>query len=616
MLHRQCLIAFAPLVVAVLSACNQQSVFPYYFGADTGGDASDTAGLDSSSDGSGADAESDGSGLPDAEADSSVDVEVDGGALDDAPDGTDDVAADSDADVDVGPEVGADADVSELDAVDADVRDADADADADVRDADADADADVRDADADADVDARDADADADADADVRDADADVDTGPADPCATGGHAGCSFFAVDLPNYGQAGIDPFGLEILNPGTTAAVVTVVPPSGGPTEYTVAAGAVQAVSLGSLGIGTSPLATTATRVASSRPVIVAQANPTVFAGYSSDASLLLPYPALGTHYVVSSWPTRDSTSFQLKSFVAIVGATGGSVDVNVRVPYAARVDVSGSVGAGETVTATLLEGQVMYLQSLAAGSDLSGTVVTATGPVAVFAGHECANVPTDVSFCDHMEEQQLPVDALGAEYVLTRFQARGTEPTVFRVMATEPGTTLTTSPSVTTAGATIRPGVPFDITTTRDFVLTASAPVAVTAMTVSSEYPGAGCDRTFDTGCAIPEDSRCDAGGFGDPTSVVVVPPSLYRTETTVLVASGFLDNYINVVAPAGVIPTIDGIPMTSAVRVGAWDVFRQSIGTGGHTVLASSPVGTAVYGYGCGISWGYFGGIGAR
>ena len=37
-----------------------------------------------------------------------------------------------------------------------------------------------------------------------------------------------------------------------------------------------------------------------------------------------------------------------------------------------------------------------------------DYTGVYVTATKPVAVFGGHECAQVPVGTKFCDHIYEQ----------------------------------------------------------------------------------------------------------------------------------------------------------------------------------------------------------------
>ena len=36
---------------------------------------------------------------------------------------------------------------------------------------------------------------------------------------------------------------------------------------------------------------------------------------------------------------------------------------------------------------------------------GEDFTGVIVNATRPLAVYGGHECANVPVNAKFCDHL-------------------------------------------------------------------------------------------------------------------------------------------------------------------------------------------------------------------
>ena len=36
---------------------------------------------------------------------------------------------------------------------------------------------------------------------------------------------------------------------------------------------------------------------------------------------------------------------------------------------------------------------------------GQDFTGVIVNSTRPIAVYGGHECANVPVNVKFCDHL-------------------------------------------------------------------------------------------------------------------------------------------------------------------------------------------------------------------
>ena len=62
-----------------------------------------------------------------------------------------------------------------------------------------------------------------------------------------------------------------------------------------------------------------------------------------------------------------------------------------------------------------------QTFYIGSL---EDLSGTKVVTDRPVSVFSGHQCANVPWNVVYCDHLIEQMLPTALWGDVYYTAPF------------------------------------------------------------------------------------------------------------------------------------------------------------------------------------------------
>ena len=55
--------------------------------------------------------------------------------------------------------------------------------------------------------------------------------------------------------------------------------------------------------------------------------------------------------------------------------------------------------------------IAGRDTYLVSTGAGQDPTGTVIRSTQPIAVFSGHQCAQVPFGVTACDHLVEQVPP-------------------------------------------------------------------------------------------------------------------------------------------------------------------------------------------------------------
>jgi hypothetical protein len=122
---------------------------------------------------------------------------------------------------------------------------------------------------------------------------------------------------------------------------------------------------------------------------------------APYSTDMTYLLDSAALGKDYVVAS--------------------QGGGFDEGSQVAIHATVD-------GTTVTFTP-KGSAPVTVALDAGQtykyadgtvNLTGSTVSADKPVAVFAGHACAQVPVGRVACDTLLEQMIPNDQLSTKYL----------------------------------------------------------------------------------------------------------------------------------------------------------------------------------------------------
>lgn len=75
-----------------------------------------------------------------------------------------------------------------------------------------------------------------------------------------------------------------------------------------------------------------------------------------------------------------------------------------------------------------------------------DMTGYFINSTKPIQVICGHECANVPQTVPFCDHMSEQIPPVNQLGTYHIVPPIDGRNRNAGyVVRVVATEMATTI---------------------------------------------------------------------------------------------------------------------------------------------------------------------------
>jgi hypothetical protein len=515
--------------------------------------------------------------------------------------------------------------------------------------------------------------------------------------------GCDYWAVDLDNLEQrcdlfdgcdepevcdegtnicepsAAGQQFSISVSNPHADSVELTITNgASSAESTHTVAPGEVLAIPLDRLDVNGSGRTRNAYRITSDLPVTAHQFNPANNVGvYSNDASLLLPTNVAGRRYVVMTWPTgpygtqgyaigstENQGAFGYATIVAVANTEEPTqVTITPSVDVAAGSGLS-ALGAGTDHVVELAYGEVLNLQTAnEEGLDLSGTVIDASQPVLVFAGHECAFVPDDPLelYCDHIEQQLFPVDAWGSRYFATKFSPRGTEDDVWRVVAADDATILQTEPPITGVnGVSLDSGEVLEFLTDQSFELRGSGPVLLAHFMVGSAYegiettcaanfgecdagecePGLECDE--DVGyCVLPcerqSDCRrvglgpdslcselgvCSIGGVGDPAFTLAVPVNQYRDNYVFLTPAGFRDDFVSVVAPSDATFTFDDAALVAsdAEPIGStgYSVFYHSTAASGeaavsHTIEGSTPFGIEAHGYDCDVSYAYPGGL---
>jgi hypothetical protein len=234
-----------------------------------------------------------------------------------------------------------------------------------------------------------------------------------------------------------------------------------------------------------------------------------------------------------------------------------------------------------------------------SLSFGVDISGTTVQATAPVQVISGHSCANIPTQsTGYCDHLEEAMFPKETLGFDYLVT-FPAAptGTSPHVIRIAATAPGTMVTFDPPISSP-LTLDPGqAPAQIAdVTQDVHIVATAPIIVAQyMQGSTSVPSA----------------------RGDPSISLAIPTDQYRINYLFLAPATYDQNFVNIIAPATAVITLDGQPVTAQwtpIGTSGFSVARVQLSNAqSHTADGTEPFGIVTYGYGVDTSYMYPGGL---
>lgn len=303
-----------------------------------------------------------------------------------------------------------------------------------------------------------------------------------------------------------------------------------------------------------------------------------------YTSDSYLALPSAVLGTEYVVlgfgnthSGVPPLNGTQF------AIVGC-----ESNTLVRIIPSVD-TGVRPAGVAYIIMLQPGECYQLRNTGgAPNDLSGTLIKSDKPIAVFGGHQVANVPSSGGwFADHLVEHLLPLNTWGNDFYTAPLATR-TGGDTFRVLAGYNSTTVFLN------------GAPIGTIDRGKFLqlsLAAGAHIQSDRPVLLAQY-------------ANSADFDPPAGSFsqGDPFMAQVQATRHYIQGYAICTPTNdFPANYVNIVVPtvsAGTIQ-IDGLPVGVAnftvIAGTAYSYARRPVNAGFHFVTGGMPFGLTVYGW---------------
>ncbi|TMQ06195.1 MAG: HYR domain-containing protein [Deltaproteobacteria bacterium] len=306
-----------------------------------------------------------------------------------------------------------------------------------------------------------------------------------------------------------------------------------------------------------------------------------------FTTDAFLGLPTDIAGTDYVVLGFPNVNVVNGTEFGFAATQDDTVVTVTPHV---------TTGAHPAGVPYDVHLGLGQAYQLRNTnVAPADLTGTIVTSTKPIALFGGHECANIPDGGTLaCDYIVEQLPSTDTWGRNFVTVPLATRLRGDT-FRILAATDGTTVSVAGAPV---AVLNRGQVHQRLITGASTITADKPVLV------AQYSNG---TTFDNVTS-------------DPFMMLVPPHEQFLASYTVLTpTSGFPINFINLAAPAGAVGAIklDGvvIPAAQFTAIGAsgFDAAQLSVSVGSHNLTGPLPFGVFVYGFASADSYGYPGGM---
>jgi hypothetical protein len=256
-------------------------------------------------------------------------------------------------------------------------------------------------------------------------------------------------------------------------------------------------------------------------------------------SSATLLLPTKSWSTDYLaVSAWGGLPAGG--AKPSLAIVAAEDATT-VFITPKVAIEGNAAVEPAPPDVAKAYPLErGQVLSLNQ---AEELTGSLVQADKPIAVFGGFDCLQIPADTLYCDGSHQQVPPIRALGTEYVGLRYRNRfpniGEAPP-WRLVGAADGTVLTWDPAPAGAPATL------DAQQVVEFL--APGPFVVRSQDSAHPFYLA----AYMSGCrnhGTDEDCR------GDPEWVNVVPTDQYLDSYVFFTDPTYPETSLNLVRRPG-------------------------------------------------------------
>lgn len=201
---------------------------------------------------------------------------------------------------------------------------------------------------------------------------------------------------------------------------------------------------------------------RAKSDIPIIAYQHSPLKNSD-SNDSSLLLPIKTLRQDYVVASYPAWvdpknvDGYGGRPSYFNIIALENGTTIEWTPPRDSAGNGVTVPAVAAGMTGSTKLNKLDILQVGASTLTNmdyeiqDISGTIIHADKPIWVLGGASCARIPFEsIGYCNHLQEQMIPIEYWGKQYIAAHAPLRNTEKSYWRVYAGEDNVIVTTNPS----------------------------------------------------------------------------------------------------------------------------------------------------------------------
>ena len=257
----------------------------------------------------------------------------------------------------------------------------------------------------------------------------------------------------------------------------------------------------------------------------------------------------------------------------------------------------------------------------------NDLTGSRIRGTKPLVVFSGHQCAQVPTGRTACDHLVEQIPPHTTWGYTFLLNPLAIResgdyyrvatvhdNTDITITCV--DEGGSTTMTLPDLSLSSAVMPVGSNFDTFQTQDANESPCPPFVRKFCSLQATNPV--IVAQYSQGYRV--DIACTSSEFGDPFMSLIPPVIQYLNNYTISAIEGeagpFPSRYVSISVseiffdPSRIM--IDGMPIEPVMsawqgiycsdgEICGYGIYRE-ITSGDHTVYHENPnAGLSVQNY---------------
>lgn len=244
------------------------------------------------------------------------------------------------------------------------------------------------------------------------------------------------------------------------------------------------------------------------------------------SADAMTCLPQEDLGMEYYIIT-PGEETSGQVSGTSRQFAVANGFEHEVQVHITVSGSITYNGiSYKTGDLFTLQLENQQVIQFQS---SDDLTGTKISSSAPVAVFAGHYCFKGIS--SKCDILVEQLKPVKNWGNVFAVFPFFAHTQD--VISIVAGSPDTLVIIDSPESTTQHRLHEGDHVQITVDKIFLINATKAVMVSFL--------------------FQESRSTDLKYNYDPF-ITTVPPSLLGRKYYKFVTQSFYDNFIFIVSQA--------------------------------------------------------------